>query len=98
MGKRALACLPLQALVEMAIPLLQEAERECPRTGPGRPPDIPDWVLGTLIMVAVLKQKKSKSAQFEFLHEHRAELLEWIGKDHFPGRSTYYDRYRRGSR
>ena len=98
MGKRAYARLSLQALVEMAIPLLQHAERQCPRTGPGRRPVIPDWVLGTLIMVAVLKRKKTKSAQYAFLNEHRVALLDWIGVDHFPGRSTYFDRYRRGDR
>jgi hypothetical protein len=88
----------LQALVELAVPLLQRAERESPRCGPGRPPVIPDWVLGTLIMVAVLKQKKSKSAQYAFLWEHRAMLLAWMRSDAFPGRTTYFERYRRAHR
>jgi len=95
MGKRALARLPLQALVEMAVPLLKRAEQEFPRVGPGRPPVIPDWVLGTLIMVAVLKQKKSKTAQYTFLVEHRAMLADWLGVEVFPSRSTYFERYRR---
>ncbi len=95
MGKRALARLPLQALVELAVPLLKRAEQESPRAGPGRPPVIPDWVLGVLIMVAVLKQKKSKSAQFRFLCEHRASLAAWLGTSVFPGRTTYFERYRR---
>jgi len=98
MGKRALARLPLQALVELAVPLLKRAERESLRVGPGRPPVIPDWVLGVLIMVAVLKQKKSKSAQYAFLHEHRALLSKWMGADDFPGRTTYFERYRRAHR
>lgn len=95
MGKRALARLPLQALVELAVPLMKRAQRETPRAGPGRPPVIPDWVLGVLIMVAVLRQKKSKSAQYAFLQEHRALLLKWMDVDVFPGRTTYFDRYRR---
>ena len=74
------------------------AIRECPRTGPGRKPDIPDWELAVLIMVAVLKRKKSKSAQFRFLREHRGELRELLDTDKFPGRSTYFDRYRRAHR
>lgn len=98
MGKRALARLPLPALVELAVPLLKRAERESPRTGPGRPPVIPDWVLGVLIMVAVLKQKKSKSAQYTFLLEHQALLLKWMGSNAFPGRTTYFERYRRAHR
>jgi len=67
MGKRTTAGTCLQALVKMATPLLQEAERRCPRTGPGAKPDIPDWFIGLLIMIAVLKRKKSKSAQFRFV-------------------------------
>ena len=55
MGRRATAGTCLASLVRMAVPLCKQAERECPRTGPGRKPDIPDWVLAALIMVAVLK-------------------------------------------
>ena len=62
MGARATAGACLQALVKMAVPLLREAERRYPRTGPGAKPDIPDGLIGTLIMVAALKRKKSKSA------------------------------------
>jgi hypothetical protein len=88
----------LQALVKLAIPICQRAEREHPRTGPGRPPDIPEWVLLVLITVAVLKNRRNKSAQYRFLNQHRVELLCWIGADRFPSRSTYCDRYRRAHR
>jgi len=98
MGKRATVGARLASLVKMAMPLCQRAERECPRTGPGRKPEIPDWVLAVLIMVAVLKRKKRKSAQYRFLHEHQRELLELLGTDQFPARSTYFDRYRRAHR
>ena len=95
MGQRAKAGTCLASLVKMAVPLCQRAERECPRTGPGRKPDIPDWVLAVLIMIAVLKRKKSKSAQHRFLKEHRRALKDWLGTSKFPARSTYFDRYRR---
>jgi hypothetical protein len=95
MGKRATVGTCLASLVKMAVPLCQQAERECPRTGPGRKPEIADWVLAVLIMVAVIKRKKSKSAQYRFLDEHRRELAELLGTDQFPARSTYFDRYRR---
>jgi hypothetical protein len=98
MGKRATVGTCLASLVKMAMPLCQRAERECPRTGPGRKPDIPDWELAVLIMVAVLKRKKRKSAQYRFLREHRGELLQLLGTGVFPGRSTYFDRYRRAHR
>lgn len=95
MGKRATAGARLASLVKMAVPLCQRAKREYPRKGPGRKPDIPDWVLAALIMVAALKRKKSKSAQYRFLVEHRQELKELLGTVRFPARSTYFDRYRR---
>jgi hypothetical protein len=88
----------LASLVMMAVPLCQQAERECPRTGPGRKPDIPDWVLAVLIMVAIVKRKKSKSAQYRFLDQHRRELKALLGTNKFPARSTYFDRYRRAHR
>jgi hypothetical protein len=85
----------LATLVRMAIPICQQAERECPRTGPGRKPEIPDWVMTVLIMVAMLKKRKAKRAQYRFLESHRTELMAWMGVRRFPARSTYCDRYRR---
>jgi len=98
MGRCATAGTCLRALVRMAIPLCREAERQCPRTGPGRPPEIPDWVLAVLIMIGVLKRKKTKSSQYRFLEKHRRELQRWLGTRLFPARSTYFDRYRRAQR
>lgn len=88
----------LQELVALAVPVCQLAERTAPRTGPGRPPDIPDWLLAALIFVAILCRKKTKSAQYRFLGERRADLAAWLGCDRFPARSTYFDRYRRAHR
>lgn len=85
----------LEELVAMAIPICQQAEQRCPRKGPGRPPVIPNWVLSVLIMVAVLKGRKSKSSQYRFLYAHRVQLLAWLQTDRFPSRTTYFDRYRR---
>lgn len=98
MGRRATAGTCLRTLVEMAIPHCREAQRQCPRTGRGRPPTIPDWVLAVLIMVGVLKRKKSKSAQYRFLQEHRCDLRTWLGTRKFPARSTYFERYRSAHR
>jgi len=69
----------LAALVRMALPLCKQAERDHPRTGPGRKPDHPDWLLAVLIMVTVLKRKKTKSAQFRFISEHKRDLKQMLG-------------------
>ena len=98
MRARAMEGTCLATLVRMAKPLCQAAERQCPRTGPGRPPDFPDWLMAMLIMIAILKKKRSKSAQYRFLSEHRRELQEWLGWHGFPARSTYFDRYQRAHR
>ena len=97
MGKRATAGADLQALVKMALPMLKEAECQCPRTGPGAKPEMPDWWISLLIMVAITKRKKSKSAQFRFLsdRETRRLIVEATGYDRFPSRSTFFTRYRR---
>jgi hypothetical protein len=88
----------LGTLVKMALPFFREAERQCPRTGPGQKPTIPDWLIAVLIMIAVLKKKKTKNAQYRCLAERRAEIALWLKDENFPSRSTYYDRYRRAYR
>jgi hypothetical protein len=88
----------LGTLVEMALPFFREAERQCPRTGPGQKPTIPDWLIAVLIMIAVLKKKKTKNAQYRCLAERRVEIASWLKNENFPSRSTYYDRYRRAYR
>jgi hypothetical protein len=98
MGRRARAGTILAELAKLAVPLLKAAEQEAPRTGPGDRPDIPDWLMAGLIMIALLKRKKTKSAQYRFLDEHRAALAEWLGNDRFPSRATYFRRYRRAHR
>jgi len=95
MQKRAKEGACLAELVAMAIPICQQAEQACPRTGPGREPDIPDWQMAVFIMVAIAKRKKSKSAQYRCLTEHRELLAKWLDTERFPSRSTYFDRYRR---
>src|SRR6516164_9080668 len=98
MGQRATAGTAAAELLALALPHLRQAERHCPRTGPGDKPDIPDWLIAALIMLAVLHQKKSKSAQFRFLDGRRAELAGLLGDGRFPSRATYFRRYRRAWR
>jgi hypothetical protein len=98
MGRRAEPEISLAAVMAAAVPDLQGAERQAPRTGPGDKPDIPDWLMAGLIMVAILRKKKSKSAQYRFLADRRADLAAGFGTDAFPSRSTYFRRYRRAHR
>ena len=95
MSRRAMEGTCLPALVRMAISLCRAAEQECPRSGRGRPPDYADWKITVLILVAVIKKRKSKSAQYRFLFEHRHFLMSLLKLRHFPARSTYFDRYHR---
>lgn len=97
MGKRAKTDKLLPALVKLAIPTLQQAEKETAR-GRGAKPDVPDWVIAAMIMIALLRKKKTKSAQFRYLSERRRDLAEWLGCSKFPSRSTYFRRYRRAHR
>jgi len=50
----------LPKLVKMAVPICKQAQRQCPRTGPGRPQNFEDWKMTVLIMAAILKRCKSK--------------------------------------
>ncbi len=85
----------LAQLIRLSVPLVKAAEKELPRTGPGAPPSYPEWQIAVLIMVAVAARRKSKSAQFRYLHERRALLRKLLGMKAFPVRSTYFGRYRR---
>ena len=98
MSRRAMEGTRWTVLARMAIDVCQQAERECPRTGPGRKPEIPDWVMAVLIMAALAKRKKTKAAQYRFLEEHRETLMSLLPNQRFPSRSTYYERYRRAWR
>lgn len=65
MGRKAKEGPSFEALVKMAIPLLKEAERRCPRKGPGAKPVIADWVIAALIMIAILARAKSRQRRAE---------------------------------
>ena len=95
MSKRAKDGALLEDIVAQASHICQAAERACPRAGPGRKPEIPDWVLATLIMVGVSLRKKTKAAQWTWWIQHEADFARWFPSQRLPSRSTFYDRYRR---
>jgi hypothetical protein len=95
MRKRAKDGALLDDIVAQAVLVGQEAERTCPRQGPGRKPEIPDWVLGVMIMIGVSLRKKTKAAQFTWWTQHAADFTRWLPGQRLPSRSTFYDRYRR---
>lgn len=88
----------LAKLVKLAIPLCRAAQFQSPRAGPGRPPEFDDWKIAVMIMAATMKRRKSKSAQYRFLHERRAKFKRWLGLKRFPARSTYFARYAQAQR
>lgn len=98
MTSRAMEGTPLATLVRMAIPLCRQAQQRCPRTGPGRPPDYDDWKLAVFIMVAILKKRKSKSAQYRFLSQYQADFKRWLDLKRIPARSSYFARYHQAHR
>ena len=98
MPTRAMEGACLAVLARTADRLCRAALRQHPHLGPGRKPEYSDAVIATLITIAVLKHRKSKSAQYRFLHEHRKQFMRWLGLQSFPARSTYFDRYRRAHR
>jgi hypothetical protein len=89
------ASLALHDLVALAIPVCREAQRLCPRTGPGRKPDFEDWQLCVIVLCGVMKKKKSKSAQYRLAAANADLLGRLLGLDRFPSRSTFFDRYKR---
>lgn len=95
MSERATDGALLADLVAASIPVCRAAQRRWPRRGPGRRPTIPDWVLAVMILVTVVRKKKTKSAQYRWWREHRAEFARWLPGHRFPGRTTFFDRYRR---
>lgn len=88
----------LAKLVKMAIPICRVAQHQCPRAGPGRPPDYDDWKIAVLILIAILAKRKSKSAQYRFLLMHRHKVQQWLNLDRLPARSTYFQRYAKAHR
>ncbi len=98
MSKRAMEGTCLAALVRMAIPICRAAEKHCPRSGPGRPPEFQDWQIAVLIMIGILAKRKSKSAQYRFLVNRRHKLKDRLDLKRFPSRGTYFERYRRAHR
>jgi hypothetical protein len=98
MGKCAKAGTILVDLLQLSLPFLKQAECNCRRTGRGAKPEIPEWLIAGLIMIALLQRKKTKSSQYRYFLEHREEIAKMLGDDRLPARATYFRRYRRAKR
>lgn len=95
MGKTRKGGSDLESLVRLALPVFQQAEEENPRTGRGAKPTIPDWFMAVLIMIGVLKKKKSKSSQYRHLSAISDDITAWTGQKELPSRATFFRRFRR---
>ena len=91
------AATPLRHLINLAIPVCRRAEAGLPPRGPGRPYEIPEWAVAVMILIAVAKRLTTKSAQYRYLSAHAAALVDRLGLDRFPARSTSFARYRTAS-
>jgi len=78
--------------------LCRAAQCECPRAGPGRPPEFDDWMIAVMIMVATLRRLKAKSAQYRFWEKRKRAFQRWLGLKKFPARSTFCERYGKAHR
>jgi hypothetical protein len=91
----------LEELALLAIPACREAQRrhrlQCPRTGRGRgrKPAYEDWQLMVMIVCAVLKKRKSISAQYSWVEQNAPVLTRALGLARVPSRSTFYQRHPR---
>lgn len=85
----------LEQLLTLAMPHLRDAQRQCPRTGPGRKPDFEDWQIAALILAGVSKMRKSKSAQYRLIVANAELLKRLLSVDRLPCRSVFCDRYQR---
>jgi hypothetical protein len=90
----------LAELAQLSVGLLQQTQQQFPRTGPGAKPTCPDWLIALIIVMAVMKQKTSKSAQWRFVNQppQRALLASVAGTELFPPRSTFLRRYQTAHR
>lgn len=87
----------LNRCVAIASAACIEAELECPRSGPGRKPEVPDWMVAVMVVVGVMHRKKTRAAQYAFW-----QARETLFRHSFPGerllsRSQFYERARRAA-
>lgn len=80
-------------IVAIAAKICQSAEADNPVSRVGRPPEVPYWVLGTMILVGVLLRKRSKTSQYAWWVSHKIQYDQWFPGIAFPGRSTFFERY-----
>lgn len=92
-ARRATAGTSLEDLLRLAIPLCQLAQRQCPRTGPGRPDTYDAWKIAACVTCGVLKRLKSINAQHQMLLAQEPLLRQLLELKRLPARSTYFNRY-----
>jgi DDE family transposase len=85
----------LDQCVSIASSACKHAERACPRTGPGRKPDVPDWVVAVMVIVGVMHRKKSRAAQYAFWKARDPQFGDWFPGERILSRAQFYERARR---
>jgi len=70
------------------------AQRCCPRKGPGRRPEVPDWLVAAMVVIGVLHRKKTRDAQYVFWQAHAAQFQSCFPGQRLLSRSQFYVRAR----
>jgi hypothetical protein len=84
----------LDQCVQIARTACQRAMAGNCRTGRGRKPVVPDWVIATMIVVAVMHRKKTRLAQLAFWQARAEQFSAWFPGQRLLGRSQFYQRAR----
>ncbi len=73
----------------------QHAAMRCPRTGPGRKPEVPDWLIATVVVIGVMHRKKTREAQYAFWEANVDSFERCFPGERLLSRSQFYVRARR---
>lgn len=84
----------LDSCVAIASRACEQAQRKFPRTGRGRRPDVPDWVVAVMVVVGVMHRKKTRAAQYAFWEVRQEQFARWFPDSRLLSRSQFYERAR----
>jgi len=84
----------LEQCVAIVSKACQRADLRCLRKGPGRKPEIPHWLIATMVVIGVMHRKKTRDAQYAFWKHRSAEFQAYFPGQRLLSRSQFYVRAR----
>jgi hypothetical protein len=85
----------LDCCVAIASSACRRAAGSPVRCGRGRRPEVPDWIVAVMVVIAVLHRKKTRQAQYAFWRARREQWEQWFPEERLLSRSQFYERARR---